>query len=144
VIEMDDKVFSPDQAIMTRLKHALQALAMSYKVQLSLFPDHVAIPDELALDFAHWYEVAISSHSDNMTREQQAAFKRLDGLLQAMSRGGELYSPELWTEQDLQVSDEWARVRLMAQEALEACGWAIEAPQAYKHEYVIEGIKETK
>lgn len=124
------------RGIMDRLKHALQLLAMSSEIQLSLLPDFVAKADELALDFDHWCETAIDLYSPEITEEQIRALKRVDKSLSDISWGGSAYHEKLWTDEAVRDAPEWEEVRLLAKEALAAFRWDVEIPPSYAHEYV--------
>jgi hypothetical protein len=122
--------------IRRRLEHALQALAMPAEVQIALFPSFVCQADELALVFDNFKRAAESNFGGEMTESQRDLLARIDGRLADMSGR---HDPELWTQEALRGRDEWARIRALATETLEAFGWPHERPPCYGHEYVRGG-----
>lgn len=89
-----------------RLKHSLQALALSSDVQLSLFPDFVGKPDELALDFDNFFHVIFTNDEFVLTEQQQDSLLVIQGSLDSMTEMGDA---ELWTEEALFVRHGVAR-----------------------------------
>jgi hypothetical protein len=112
-------------SIFLQLKWSLQALAISADDQLSLFPDFVCKTDELMLDFDNW---SATASQFGFTPIQSNVIRAIDELLTRMSRGGDLFSKELYTEYGLRNSEQWRNVRRLAKEALHEFGWLPEAP----------------
>ena len=107
---------------------SLQGLAAAAEVQVSLYPDFAAKPDELAQDFCHWYECARGTLATQWTAPQRAALNALDAKLSRMSRHGLEFSEDLWLEPALQGDPRWAEVRELARSALRVLGWPLESP----------------
>lgn len=126
--------------MLRRLKQSLQALAMPAEIQLSLFPDFVCKADELANDFDHWMGCVFSNGEDTLTDAQSATLAAIDAQLAVMSN--KTYGIE-WTEDELYTRPEWARVRLLAVDALNAFGWEITAPPPSEDTYVPGGRPES-
>ena len=66
-----------------QLKWSLQALALPYDAQRSLFPSFACTADELALDFDHWCETA--GHQHAFTADQLSALASVTAVLSAMT-----------------------------------------------------------
>jgi hypothetical protein len=110
------------------LKWALQALAIPATEQKQLFPNWVAIPDELALDFDHWESVVRGNYGAELSKDQADRLAEVGRKLSSMSRTGADFEPELWAESALSSSQHWVDVRLLAASALDAFGWSVESP----------------
>ena len=121
------------EALLVRLRHCLQALAMPADVQLSLLPDFVCKAGELALDFDHWSACVLSNPECQMSDGQRARLLALNDALEQMSGEGK---QSLWTDQALGSRAEWERVRERAKAALASFQWGVECPPSYKDEYV--------
>jgi hypothetical protein len=122
--------------LMTRLKHALQALAAPAEVQLGLFPDFVCKADELALDFGHWHECVVGNGADSLTQQQLSWLNALDERLGAMSG---MHHSASWTDEALRTGPEWVEIRALAAESLLSLGWDLVAPRSYDYEFVPGG-----
>jgi hypothetical protein len=61
---------APSSAL-DQLKWSLQALALPFDAQRTLFPSFACTADKLALDFDHWCETAMHQH--DFTTDQIAA-----------------------------------------------------------------------
>jgi hypothetical protein len=116
----------------TRLKHALQPLALSAETQLRLLPDSVCIADELALDFDHWCSTVLSNDGADLSDQQKYVLERLDHQLKHMSDDT---NSQLWTSKSICNSSEWEQIRIQAQAALDAFGWMLEIPPSYSSEF---------
>lgn len=107
---------SPEQ----RLQWAVQALALGAEEQLKLFPDFVEIADELAMDYE---EAQAGFQPEQASPELIEAMQALDDKLGQMSE-----RRKLWKRKSLKQSEEWAQVRRLAAELLQAAGWPAEPP----------------
>jgi hypothetical protein len=110
------------------LKWALQALAIPATEQKQLFPDWVAIPEELALDLDHSESVVGANYGEELSKDQGDRLGGVVRKLNSMSRTGADFEPELWVESALSTSQHWEDVRLLAARALDAFGWSVESP----------------
>ncbi len=118
---MSDPPSNIDRAwIMSELRRAIQALAAPGAVALALFPDDAAKADELAIDFAHFREVACGNFPHEFGPQQTAALERIDRLLEAMSGWA---NKELWTDAAVCTSPRWREVRDHANAALRLAPW---------------------
>jgi hypothetical protein len=122
-----DKGALPAAVILTQLKWALQALAASPDNQASLFPEFVSVPDELALDFDHWRDVAVSNSQD-LSPRQLHSLAVIDAHLKKMSRNGSDFDATYWTLDGLRTHLRWSYARELAKNALAEFGWAVELP----------------
>ena len=104
------------------------ALAIPATEQKQLFPNWVAIPDELALDFDHWESVVRGNYGEELSKDQADRLAEVGRKLSSMSRTGADFEPELWAESALSSSQHWVDVRLLAASALDALGWSVESP----------------
>jgi hypothetical protein len=102
------------QAMLLRLKHSLQTLAMPPDIQLGLLPDFVCKADEIALTFNHWYQCVLGNDNRTLSRQQELALEAIDKQLDTMT-GKE----QLWTEEAVKSLPEWEQIRIVAREALE-------------------------
>ena len=119
------------QAMLIRLKHTLQTLAMQADIQLGSLPDFVCKADELALTFDHWYQCVLSNDDGTLSRQQRSALEAIDKQLGTMTaRGG------VWTEEAVKNLPEWEEIRRLATEALESLNWEVTMPPSYSFEYV--------
>ncbi len=131
-LSMRDDIENWD-ALLVRLKHSLQALAMPADTQLELFPDFVCKVEELALDFDHWSGCVLNNDRGELGEKQKSLLRKLDGAFGQMSGG---QNRNLWVEDALRNSPEWRGVRDIAKAALASFGWNTERPPSYQHEYV--------
>ena len=128
-----DKRPACDDGVLSRLRHALQALALPAEAQLGLLPAFSGGADEFALNFDQWSRAASADRAIRMSRAQRDALKAVEGLLDKMS--GEK-NAHLWTMGALRGHREWTRLRKAARGALEAFGWGLEVPPSKPFEYI--------
>jgi hypothetical protein len=126
---MDDDL---EMAILKRLKHSLQLLALPPEKQLDLLPPFVCKGDELALEFDHWREVTFRNYRGQLSVDQISALVELDEKLNWLTKSGAQH----WTDEAVRTSSEWQDVRNLAAKALQAFSWPAETPPSYTHEYV--------
>jgi hypothetical protein len=98
---------------------SLRALAAELDVQIETVPG-ACVADELALDFAHWYEVARYTVAFPFTNEELNVLNGLDHTLDQMSG---TQPADLWSNEALRSSSEWASVRTAAKAALHKLGY---------------------
>jgi hypothetical protein len=122
-----------DNGSLTRLKHALQLLALPADVQLASLPNGVCKADELALDFDHWFNVVNSDLPARFSDEQAKALAAIDRKLESMTQVG----GELWSDEAVTAAVEWQVLRELARQALTSFGWKAEIPPSYEREYVL-------
>lgn len=117
----------------TRLKHALQSLAMVAEIQLSLFPEFVLKAEELALTFEHWYLCLRNNDEDKLSEDQKLSLAAIDEYLNQMSGEGKAH---LWTEEATESEPEWEKLRELARQALKSFDWELGVPPKYWDEYI--------
>lgn len=115
-----------------RLKHALQALAMTPDIQIRLFPEFVCRANEMVFQFELWYERLISNASGALSDAQKSQLVAIEDAIAAMSEADN----QLWSDEGLNSRPEWERLRAMARTALQAFGWPLEKPPSYLHELI--------
>ena len=118
---------------LSRLRHALQALALPAEQQLRLLPSFVPELDELALAFDHGLAIARGSTAVRLTRAQQTALRSVEDLLDGMS--GQALA-HLWTRAAIADGEAWSRLRRAASIALRSFGWKAEVPTGILFEYI--------
>jgi hypothetical protein len=118
---------------LTRLRHALQALALPAETQLLLLPGFVPEVDELALSFEHWLVMVLADREARLTKTQRRALAAVERLLDEMSGQRNAH---LWTRASLEDGEAWARLRQAAHQALKAFGWSLEKPPGRLFEYI--------
>jgi hypothetical protein len=121
---MSEDASQPEDRPERQLRFALQALAMSAEVQLSLFPEFVCRADELALDFGD----AIRLPLGDLTGQQASALRAIEIEIAARSRGGARFTAEFWTDGALRSSPDWVLLRRLGAAALTAFGWPVAEP----------------
>jgi hypothetical protein len=127
-------------SIFERLKHSIQLLALPPEIQLALLPDFVCKADELALDFDHWRDVAVSNFRSEMMREELSSLQALDQSLSELTGLGSQY----WTDEQVRTSEKWRSIRGLAAAALSSFNWPRETPPSHADEYVRVGCSTAK
>jgi hypothetical protein len=107
----------------TQLQWSLQALAVAAPDQLTLFPEEVVTPDQLASNFDYSMAIVRDSYGAELTPAQKETLGAIDRKLATMSRDGSEFDPDLWTRPALGASTHWEEVRALARSALEVFGW---------------------
>src|SRR6266540_3154615 len=120
-------------AILTRLRHSLQALALPADQQLLLLPGFVPEVDELALSFDHWLRVVKIEKALPLSRAQREALSAVERRLDAMSGQGNAH---LWTRAALMDGEPWSLLRQAARAALQSFGWDLAVPPGRLFEYI--------
>lgn len=116
------------EQILQHLRWSLQSLALSPDIQVRLFPDFVCVPDELALDFDHWYLCAISNNY--IPTDIASELCNFNTILE------EINNPYLWTLDALEHSAEWQAIRVKARYLLGLLGWELEMPPKERMRYI--------
>ncbi len=112
---------SPDKSdLLKELRNSLQALARDGRDALACAPHGSRKADELALTFSKDLSAVMGSFAAEFTSEQQAALRRVDDLLSAMS-GSE--HADLWTDDAVGTHPRGQEVRSRARHAMTALGW---------------------
>lgn len=116
-----------------QLQWAIQALAQPANIQPSLFPSYVMVPDELALEFDHWYEVGSRQFGSSWTREQRNSLDALNHMLIEMTASAQ---SEVWHGKQTLLHPQWAKVRHLADMALQVFGWPQGLPPGERAVYI--------
>ena len=120
-----------------RVVIALRALAAPAAEQLERFPDFVAKPDDLALDFDDAYLLLQQCQQLELSTAQLDAVAAVDRLLEHMS---DSQRHALWTENALRSALEWQQVREAARAALRMLGYA-EGPVPPSNAVYVPGVE---
>jgi hypothetical protein len=120
-------------AVLTRLRHALQALALPAEAQLGMLPRYVGEVDDLILNFDHWFRAATALRAGSLTPVQATALAEIERVLDQMSGQGNAH---LWTRSALRDDIRWSRLRQAAQGALQVFGWELDVPPLSQYEYI--------
>ncbi len=115
------------------LADAVRALAADARVQIAYFPHFVVKADELALCFEEHFTSRRSELAGRLSSPAVAALDQLDAQLAAMSGPA---NAELWTDDALRISPQWAVVRERARTALRELGLSNEPPRQLHGIYV--------
>ena len=106
--------------VLRSLQGALEALAWPADRQMALFPELLVPGGELAREFDNWYSVLIRSRYDrDLPEGARESLYELDHALDEMVDARE----HLFSAQGVAESVEWARIRVVAAEALRAIDW---------------------
>jgi len=111
---------------LTQLRWCLRALAASGSVQGSLFPDTARKPEQIVLAFDRCASLVLTNSVADLSASQSDALTILDHKLKTMTRDGEEFDVDLWSEAALTQSAHWEDVRRQAHSALAAFGWSAE------------------
>ena len=124
-----------EDVVRDRLQRSILALAQPAEIQLSLFPDFVCKPDELALDFEDGlYELV--GHEEEITEEQRSAIDALDALITSMSGK---HNSEFWTDDAVRSNPGWESIRGLAKVVVAAFGWELRPPPSTDAIYIPSG-----
>jgi hypothetical protein len=106
-----------------QLRWSLQALASSEAAQPALFPEVPHTPQDLAYQFQHWSAVVCANYDEELDAAQRESLAALERKLRRMSRDGEDFDLDLWTDAARRTHDHWKDVRGLAIAALDAFAW---------------------
>jgi len=107
--------------MLQRLQHATQALAAPAEVQLQLYPEFAAQPDELGLDYGEALAQAMELPEWGKLRGSgRELLLKLEDYLNQMSVPSRRH---VWTEPGLRSAPEWAAIRTTAAAALLMLHW---------------------
>ncbi|WP_216328466.1 hypothetical protein [Deinococcus aestuarii] len=118
------------------LGDAVRALAQPALVQKELCAENPLAGDELAVDFEAWYEPAVRNGLlSDWLAEQREAIEQVDALLTKMAS---LNDMGLWTQEALETSPWWEKMRVVARRLLIAVGWSLERPLTVVNVIVVD------
>jgi hypothetical protein len=115
---------------------AVQALAQNAATRIGLYPSFVAVGHELAVDHDDAYRSFMQVSAGLLSESQREAVTALDNQLQYMT---DLGDEELWDWQGVEERIEWAKVRMLANTALEVLGWDSTPPPKERGSIYISG-----
>jgi len=118
-----------------QLQRAVVALAQPADIQLSLFPDFVSKPDELALDFEDGlYEMV--GHEEQFSDQQRAAIDALNKRIS--SNSGEQHA-SFWTEAAVREHPIWDEIGTAAKATADVFAWDLQSVPLSNAVYVPVG-----
>src|SRR4051812_34805751 len=109
---------------MRALRWSLQALANAGSGQAPLFPEQAISPGELATSFEQAAALVMHGEAGDIAQRQQAALAAISERFETLTRDEAEFGVELWTEAAVATSEQWAEVRRLAMDALDAFGWS--------------------
>jgi hypothetical protein len=112
-----DEIVDPAAAIV-RLERCLEALTATGTEQQPLFPEDESAPETLAAEFDRALSMVQRIAANALTPEQSDALSRVSEKLLLISRDGDEFDADLWTEGAVQTSTHWREVRALAAAAL--------------------------
>ncbi|ELY4112520.1 hypothetical protein SMY46_004262 [Cronobacter turicensis] len=102
---------------MNRIEWITRAIAQPYIVQKNLFPGFVNVADELAIE----WELALEDIDHlNFTEEQKLSLKNLDDFMLSISGESNI---QYWNDEALCNSNEWKKMRALADNIIAIMGW---------------------
>ena len=101
------------------LMHVIRRLAAAGSGQPALFPDENASAGELVRAFDQRALAVRDSYDDRLSPTQLASLTALEKKLSTMARDGAEFDADIWTDEAVRTSDDWAEVRTLAAAALD-------------------------
>jgi hypothetical protein len=124
---MTDDTLERDQAF-RQLRHALRALATAGAEQPTLFADLATSAQDLASDYDQTAAVVRAEFDGDLSGAQVDALAAIDRKLATISRDGNEFDADLWTDSALRSGEAWSEIRNLAAAALDAFGWPVDSP----------------
>ena len=124
---MTDDTLERDQAF-RQLRHALRALATAGAEQPTLFADLATSAQDLASDYDQTAAVIRAEFEGDLSGAQVNALEAIDRKLVTISRDGNEFDADLWTDTALRSGEAWSEIRNLAAAALDAFGWPVDSP----------------
>ena len=100
------------------LMHVIRQLAAAGSGQPTLFPDENVSTGELVRAFDQRALAVRDSYDDRLAPLQLESLIALEKKLSTMSRDGAEFDADIWTDEAVRTSDDWAEVRDLAAAAL--------------------------
>src|SRR3954453_828427 len=110
-------------AQMRALRWSLQGLANAGSGQAPLLPEQALSPGELATGFEQVATLVTHGEAGDINERQRAALAAISARFETLTRDEAEFGVELWTEAAVASSEQWAEVRRLALDALDAFGW---------------------
>lgn len=102
------------------LMHVIRQLAHAGSGQPALFPDENVSAGELVRAFDHRALAVRDSYDDRLSPSQLESLTALEKKLSTMSRDGAEFDADIWTDEAVRTSNDWAEVRRLATITVEA------------------------
>jgi hypothetical protein len=114
MLERED---SPDP--LRELMHVIRQLGEAGSGQPALFPDDNVSAGELVRAFDQRALAVRDSYDDRLSSSQLESLIALEKKLSTMARDGAEFDADIWTDEAVRTSEDWAEVRTLAAAALE-------------------------
>jgi hypothetical protein len=101
------------------LMHVIRQLADAGSGQPALFPDENVSAGDLVRAFDQRALAVRDSYDDRLSSTQLESLTALEKKLSTMARDGAEFDADIWTDEAVRTSDDWAEVRTLAAAALE-------------------------
>jgi len=102
------------------LMHVIRRLAAAGSGQPTLFPDENVSAGELVRAFDQRALAVRDSYDDRLAPLQLESLIALEKKLSTMSRDDAEFDADIWTDEAVRTSEDWAEVRRLAAVAVEA------------------------
>ena len=123
-----------EEVLLRRFEWSVRALAQRAYVQLSLYPEFVCVADELVLEFDEWrVKLLDTASASDWPKKATRLIEQLDRQISDMSGPP---NEELWTDRALVGSEEWQKVRDLANELIHEMKWSNAPPPPDRDIYV--------
>jgi len=97
----------------------IRRLACAGSGQPALFPDVNVSATDLVRDFDQRLSVVREDSEDQLSSRQVESLNLLGQKLSTMSRDGAEFDADIWTDEAVRSSPDWAEVRTLAEAALD-------------------------
>jgi hypothetical protein len=97
----------------------IRRLASAGSGQPALFPDVNVSATDLVRDFDQRLSVVREDSEDQLSSRQVESLNLLGQKLSTMSRDGAEFDADIWTDEAVRSSPDWAEVRTLAEAALD-------------------------
>jgi hypothetical protein len=101
------------------LTRVIRRLASAGSGQPALFPDQNESALELVRDFDQRVSILREDYDGQLSPSQLESLNLLDQKLSTMSRDGAEFDADIWTDDAVRSSEDWAEVRALAAAALQ-------------------------
>jgi hypothetical protein len=101
------------------LMHVIRQLAHAGSGQPALFPDENISAGALVRAFDQRALAVRDSYDDRLSSTQLESLTALEKKLSTMSRDGAEFDADIWTDEAVRTSGDWAEVRTLAAAALQ-------------------------
>ena len=101
------------------LLHVIRRLAAAGSGQPALFPEESMTAGELVRAFDQRALAVRDGYDERLSSSQLEAVTALEKKLSTMSRDGAEFDADIWTDEAMRTSEDWAEVRQLAASALD-------------------------